>query len=444
MKKLARVAIIGRPNVGKSSLFNRLIGRKKSIVDDQPGVTRDRVTGVVNWDGWIFQLIDTGGLMRQPESDLELAVRAQIEVASMEADLILFLADFKVGVTTEDMEISRWLKQTQKPVIPVVNKVDALDHAALTGEFYKLGLGDPIHVSAVRGLFINELLDHIVDHIKPLQEDQYTEEDAIPVAILGKPNVGKSSLINRLIGKEISVVSNIPGTTRDAIDSILHYKNQSIRLIDTAGLRKKSRIKDSIEFYATLRSQRHIDLCEVAILMIDANQGITAQDIDILTMIREAKKGMILVINKWDVLSEKDHKSFDQMVKNLKERYTVLKYFPIISISALVGLRVFKILDHILDVHTNYHRTIATSFLNRMLEEITKKYPPPAFRGKEIRFFYITQIESAPPHFIIFSNHPDHLRDNYLRYLETELYQRLKLDGIHFKYSIRRKDKEES
>lgn len=443
MKKLPRVAIIGRPNVGKSSLFNRLVGRKKSIVDDQPGVTRDRVTGLVNWDGQLFQLIDTGGVIHQPESELELAVRNQIEIASIEADMILFLTDFKVGVTAEDLEISRWLKKIQKPVIPVINKVDALEHAALTGEFYKLGLGDPIHVSAVRGLFINELLDHIVDHIQPIEEDNYAEEDAIPVAILGKPNVGKSSLINRLIGKDVSVVSEMPGTTRDAVDSILHYKNHSIRLIDTAGLRKKSRMKDSIEFYATLRSQRHIDMCEVAILMIDANQGITAQDMDILSMIHEAKKGMILAINKWDILSEKEAKSFDHIVKNLKERYTILKHFPVISISALVGLRVFKILDHILEVHENYHRTIATSYLNRILEEITRKYPPPAFRGKEIRFFYITQIGSSPPNFIIFSNHPSHLRENYLRYLEAELYQRLKLDGIHFKYTIRRKEKEE-
>ncbi len=440
MKKIPQIAILGRPNVGKSSLFNRLIGKRLSIVDDQPGVTRDRVFGMVEWEGFYFSLIDTGGLIPDPKNEIEVGVIEQIEIARNESDLIMFIVDAQVGITEEDLRIARELLRLEKPILLVVNKLDNPKNTLFLGEYYKLGLGEPLAVSAANGLFVNDLLDTIIEHLPREITDWEENNNAIPVAIVGRPNIGKSTLINRLIGKNISVVSSIPGTTRDAVHSFIQYKNQIIKLIDTAGLRRKSRIQNNIEYYSTVRSIRHVGLSEISLLLIDPEEGLTKQDLEIMDIIRKERKGMILVINKWDKLTNKTEKSFADFCKELYSNYSWLKYFPITTISALTGLRVFPLLETILTVHQRYNQQISTSYLNRIVEKISLQYPPPANKGKHIKFYFASQIAQSPPKIVITTNFPDLLKDNYTRYFETSLYENLDLNGVFFKYSFIKKE----
>jgi len=441
MKKLPVVAIIGRPNVGKSTLFNKLIRQKKAIVADKPGVTRDKILGTVEWDGKYFHLIDTGGITFDQNDSITEQVKKQIEIASNEADLILFLTDYKNGITGDDLNIAKWAKKLNKNIILVVNKIDSKELLPYASEFYALGFKDTFFISAINSLNISELLDAILSKIKNVSTAHIPYGNTIPISILGKPNVGKSTLINKIAGKEISIVSEIPGTTRDSVDLFFKYKNNIFQFIDTAGLRKKTKIKDNIEFYSLVRTIRYLEQSQIALFLLDSNQGLTSLDIEILEQIHENNKGLIVLLNKWDILEDKDDKSFIRYKEYLSSRLSYLKFVPIISISALTGLRVAKIFDTILYVYENYNKKIPTSFLNNTLEKIIKNNPPPVYRGKEIKFYYITQIGTAPPHFIIFSNYPEQLSDTYKRYLTNQLYEALSLEGIFFKISFKKRER---
>ncbi len=441
MKKLPVVAIIGRPNVGKSTLFNKLIRQKKAIVADKPGVTRDKILGIVEWDGKYFHLIDTGGITFDQNDSITEQVKKQIEIASNEADLILFLTDYKNGITGDDLNIAKWAKKLNKNIILVVNKIDSKELLPYASEFYALGFKDTFFISAINSLNISELLDAILSKIKNVSTAHIPYGNTIPISILGKPNVGKSTLINKIAGKEISIVSEIPGTTRDSVDLFFKYKNNIFQFIDTAGLRKKTKIKDNIEFYSLVRTIRYLEQSQIALFLLDSNQGLTSLDIEILEQIHENNKGLIVLLNKWDILEDKDDKSFIRYKEYLSSRLSYLKFVPIISISALTGLRVAKIFDTILYVYENYNKKIPTSFLNNTLEKIIKNNPPPVYRGKEIKFYYITQIGTAPPHFIIFSNYPEQLSDTYKRYLTNQLYEALSLEGIFFKISFKKRER---
>jgi len=439
MGKIPQVAVIGRPNVGKSTLFNRLIGQKKSIVADMPGVTRDRVFGDVEYDGVCYRLIDTGGIVLENETEIEIGIRRQIEIATIEADCVILLCDRKVGVTEDDVRIAREFQKKGIEIVLTVNKVDSSEWIAQSAEFYSLGFKRTVFISGMSGFNIDTLLDAVNEVIRPLYNQIEQNIDAVSVAILGRPNVGKSSLINRLTGNEISIVSNVPGTTRDAVDTFVKYHGKQIRLIDTAGLRRKTKVKDQIEYYSSLRSIRHLEQCDLALMMIDAKEGLTAKDLEIISTIEHQRKGMILLINKWDILPEKNEKSFDHFKKRLIEKHSLLQYFPILSISAIQNQRLNKIYDLIIKVYNQYQKRYQTSFLNSVVKKMTTHYPAPAYRGKEIKFYYTTQVNSSPPHIVLFSNYPEHLRENYTKYMLSQFYQQLNIQGVFLKVSYKKR-----
>lgn len=425
--KLQTVAIVGRPNVGKSTLMNRLIRKRHAVVYDEPGSTRDRNYAECDWNGKSFRLVDTGGAVPNSSDEMERMIFDQSQFAVHESDVILYLVDTKVGTQPDDFKLAKIFRESGKPIILVANKADTPEPPAEVYDFLRLGLGEPCSISATGGLGIGELLDAIVEKLPPQPEGEI-EDGAIRIAVVGKPNVGKSSFINKLLGEERHIVSDIAGTTRDSVDSVVEYDNQKFVLIDTAGLRRKYKVHENVEFYTTLRTTRAIESCDVAIVLADS-QGITTQDQRILTQVLDARRAAILVVNKWDLI-EKDNKTADEFTKALQERLARLDFVPIIFISALTGQRVQKVLTLAHKVYEQHHRHIETSELNDFLREAFGRRKPPAAQGKHIQFKYVTQTDTAPPSFVFFTTHPTLIDRSYLVYLENQLRERFGFDGV--------------
>ncbi len=424
---LPLVAIIGRPNVGKSTMFNRILGDRLAITEDIPGVTRDRIYGQAEWSGRDFNLIDTGGFIPSSVDVIETMVREQAEVAIEEADLILFVVDAKVGPTDLDIEIARLLLKRKRPVLLIANKTDNENIAAEKYEFMKLGLGEPICVSSTNGLNYGDFLDDVIARLP--QREPEPESEALKIAILGRPNVGKSSMVNFLAGKARQIVTDIPGTTRDAIDLKIKTDGKEYILIDTAGLRRKSRIKENLEFFMSLRTVKALERADVAALLIEGHTGLVKQDIQIIEEIARFRKPMIICVNKWDLV-EKDNNTAGRFKAEFKQKLPTLSYMPLMFMSAVSGKRVKTVFEQLEYVYGEYTKRIQTSVLNEFLLEAVNKRHPAAVRGKYIRLFYMTQAETAPPRFIIFSNYPKFLKEEYKRYLENRLREKFGFEGV--------------
>lgn len=427
------VAIVGRPNVGKSTLFNRIAGERISIVEDTPGVTRDRIYADAEWLDHHFTLIDTGGL--EPDSDDMMLkhMYSQAEIAISSADVILFVVDVRTGMTDMDMQVANILRKADKPVVLAVNKVDDLaKYGMQVYEFYSLGLGDPFGVSGGQMIGLGDLLDEVVKHF-PADKDDSAEDDAIKVAIIGKPNVGKSSLVNRILGENRVIVSDVAGTTRDAIDSEYELNGQKYVFIDTAGMRRKAKIKESIEKYSIIRAVAAVERADVCILMINAVGGITEQDTKVAGIAHEAGKAVIIAVNKWDLI-EKDNHTMNKFLKDIDTEFKYLSYAPRIFISAATGQRVTKLFELITMVSENNSRRIATGMLNDVLIEAMAMNQPPAEKGKQLRIYYMTQVSVKPPTFVLFVNDTELLHFSYKRYLENQLRDAFGFVGtpIHF------------
>jgi GTP-binding protein len=406
---------VGRPNVGKSTLFNRILGGRDAIVSEEAGTTRDRHFGEADWGGRRFWLVDTGGLMPGSSDSMDVAVREQVELAVQQSQLVLFVVDGKEGPNPVDREIAAQLRRSGRSVLLAVNKLD--DYPASSGHlaFYELGLGEPLPLSAAVGKASGDLLDQIVAHLPP--RDEAEEDDAIAVAVVGRPNAGKSSLINRLLGENRLVVSSEPGTTRDAIDTPLRYKGKTLNFIDTAGLRRRAKVQDDIEFYSTLRTHRAIEQADVCVLVVDAENGLHAQDLRIATEAWDRGAGLIIAVNKWDLIPEKDSNTAKRGQDQLVEKAPFLRYVPFVYLSALTGQRVSRIHELILEVAEARDRRVQTSEVNRVLESLIERNAPPQQPGEEVKLLYASQIGTRPPTIAIVSNRPDDVPEAYQRYL---------------------------
>jgi GTPase len=424
------VAIIGRPNVGKSTLFNRLIKRPHAIVDNMPGVTRDRLYRATSWNGVEFMLVDTGGLHVGDADPLAQQVTAQARIAIDQADVIVFLLDAKTGLQDEDVRISRDLKRSGKRVIIAPNKVDDTKDEYAANEFYSLGFKDVFPISSANGRNIGDFLDAVVEGLPKEPVDESTED--IKVAIVGRPNVGKSSLINAMTGRNVTIVAPIPGTTRDAIDTRCEYGDKKILLIDTAGVKKKNIYKDDLEFYTSLRTMRAITRADIAVVMIDSIDNLVVGDLRIATEAAEQYKGLIFVVNKWDIF-EKEENSADLIRKAIKDRAHLFSYVPILFISAKTGLRVHKVWETIEIVSEERKKRIPTGELNAFIGKLMEKNPPPAKAGRFIKVFYVTQAEGEPPTFIFFSNHAKYVEIPYIRFLENRIREQYGFIGTPLK-----------
>ncbi|HHV16282.1 MAG TPA: ribosome biogenesis GTPase Der [Gelria sp.] len=431
------VAIVGRPNVGKSTLFNHLIGKRKAIVEDIPGVTRDRLYDNTDWAGREFIIIDTGGLRFEEGDIFAREIKLQVEIAIEEADVIVFVLDAREGLSTEDEQVADLLRRSGKPVVLAANKVENFDRQLDYYEFYQLGLGDPIPISAMHGLNTNDLLDQVIAKFAPPKE--YEEDDnAIKLAIVGRPNVGKSSLVNALLGEQRVIVSDIPGTTRDAIDTPFRYNNIDYILIDTAGIRRKSRIKEATEKYSVIRALKSIERADVVLTMLDATEGVSEQDQRIAGYVHEAGRANIIVVNKWDLV-EKDGQTMNKFDKDIREDLKFLAYAPIMYISALTKKRIFQVLELVYFVAEQHNRRITTSELNRVVNEATMLNPLPGGGGKKVKIYYATQVRTAPPTFVFFSNQPKMVHFSYLRYLENVLRENFGFEGSPIRLLVRQK-----
>ena len=435
------IAIVGRPNVGKSMLFNKIIGRRLSIVEDTPGVTRDRIYGESDWQGRKFTLIDTGGIEPRTDNQILAFMRSQAQIAIDNATVIVFLCDIKTGMTASDQEVASMLQRCGKPVILAVNKVDQ-GRSPDIYEFYNLGLGDPIAVSAVHGHGTGDLLDACVQYFPPEDEEE-EEDDAIKVAVIGKPNAGKSSLVNKILGEERVIVSNVAGTTRDAIDSRFTNDKGSFVFIDTAGMRKKSKIEEDIEKYSVLRATMAIDRADVCLIMIDATEGVTEQDTKVAGMAHEAGKASIIVVNKWDLV-EKDDKTMARMTEEIRRDLAYMTYAPILFISAKTGQRVDKLFYEIDYVANQAAFRVTTGMLNTVLADAQTRVQPPTDKGRRLKIYYMTQVGVKPPHFVVFCNDRRLFHFSYQRYLENCIRSTFRLEGTPIILSIREKgDKED-
>jgi len=433
------VAIVGRPNVGKSTLFNRLIEKKQAIMDNESGVTRDRHYGYCEWNGKTFTVIDTGGYVEGSDDIFEGAIRTQVKEALGEASVILFMVDCHTGLHGLDQDFANVVRETGKPVIIVANKADNAERSYVASEFYQLGLTDKIFtVSSVSGGGTGDLLDETVNYFE-IEEDHREEEGALPrIAIVGRPNVGKSSFLNALLGKERSIVTNIAGTTRDAIDSRYNLFEKDFILTDTAGIRKKAKVKEDIEFYSVLRAIQALQDSDVCIVMLDATNGLEAQDMSIIGLSHKYKKGTIIMVNKWD-LYEKDTNSANEYKKHIAERLGPLSYIPVVFTSVLTKQRIFKAVELALKVAENKGKRISTSQLNNLLLKDIENYPPPAVRGKYIKIKYITQLPTKTPTFAFFCNHPKDIKEAYERYLVNRLREHFDFEGVPIKVVFRQK-----
>lgn len=428
------VAVIGRPNVGKSALFNRIVGDHSAIVSEEAGTTRDRHFALAEWNRRQFWLVDTGGLTDDPHIPMDVEIKRQVLEAIGEADLLLMVVDAKAGLHPSDTRVLHLLRESRKPWLLVANKVD--DPASTDYyEFYELGAGDPLPVSAVNGKNSGDLLDVIAAAIP---ESPPEEEDALRVAVIGRPNVGKSSLVNRILGEERLVVSETAGTTRDAIDTPLNYHGRKMIFVDTAGLRRQSRVDDGIEFYSSLRSRRAIDRADICLLLVDATQGLHNQDLKIAALAWETGKALIIVVNKWD-LAEKETNSARDFERECEAKAPFLKFVPFIFLSALSGQRVAKLLSVILDVDAERKKRITTSQVNTTLEALVARKQPPQASGREVKLNYATQVETAPPTIAVFGNNPDLVQEHYIRYLHNGFREAWGFTGNPLRIVLRRK-----
>jgi GTP-binding protein len=431
------VAIIGRPNVGKSTLFNRLVGSREAIVYDTPGVTRDRKYGQAEWSGKILTLIDTGGYVPRSEDVFEKAIREQAQIAIEEADSIVFVVDGLEGLTPFDKEISHILRKSKKPVHVIVNKIDSAKLEANQSEFYELGLGDPISLSALGGRKIGDFLDILIDDFHDEGEAQ-TAETRLRIAIIGRPNVGKSSLVNALLGKKRQVVTEIPGTTRDPADSILKYQGQELIIVDTAGLRKRRQVTESIEFYSTIRTLKSIDRSDVAVVLVDAKAGVDKQDIQIIESTLERHRSCVIAVNKWDLV-EKDTNTSRKYEIAIQERLGVYDFIPVIFISALTNQRITKVIDKAIEVDNEQNRRIDTSLLNETILPEIERYPPKSSSPKEIKIKFASQVKTDPPMFVFFCNEPKLVQEAYRRFLDNKLREHFGFSGVPFTIVFKKK-----
>jgi len=465
------VAIVGRPNVGKSTFFNRMIGERVAIVEDMPGTTRDRIYGDTDWNGREFTLIDTGGLELGSEipvgqvgldgqaGDIIKRVRAQAELAIEEADVIIFMVDAQAGITAADDEVADLLRRTQKPVILTANKSDNAKLRQDVVEFYSLGIGEPITISSTQGTGTGDLLDLIVDALPPEQEgsEDEEEEEVTRIAIVGRPNVGKSSLLNVILGFQRSIVSDVPGTTRDAIDIEFEYKDKKLILIDTAGIRRRGRVGPGVEKYSVLRSSRAIDRCDVALLLIDASEGLAAQDTHIAGEIQEKAKGVVVIVNKWDLAQvqrreeregifpnpDDEIESAERYRKIIAEGLKFIPYAPIVFASAKTGYHVQSLLDAVLNIAEMRYLRVPTSRLNEVVQEAVRRHNPTVFKGKVMKIYYATQTQVNPPTFVFFVNDPQALHFSYERYLENQLRYAFSFRGTGIRLQFRARSRSE-
>jgi GTP-binding protein len=428
--------------VGKSTLFNRLIEQKKAIMDNMSGVTRDRHYGYGQWTGKFFSVIDTGGYVHGSEDIFEGAIREQVELAIEESAVLLFVVDCQTGLTDLDKDFAKVLRRSKKPVILVANKADTHEKAMASAEFYELGLGDPFPIAAESGSGTGDMLDEMISHFK--DEGIENPEAGVPrVAILGRPNVGKSSFLNALLGRDRSIVTDMAGTTRDAIQNRYTLYGKDFIITDTAGIRRKARIDDNIEYYSVLRSIKALEECDIAIILIDATTidpltGLEAQDMNIVSMADKAKKGIVLMVNKWDLVA-KDTNTANSLEKAIKERMAPLNYMPVIFTSVMEKKRIFQVLEMMLEVYENRSQKISTSKLNDVMLEVIQNYPPPAWKGKYIKIKYCTQVSTPYPTFIFFCNLPQYIKESYERYLENQMRKNFKLDGTPISLFFRKK-----
>ncbi len=435
-QQLPVVAVVGRPNVGKSTLFNRFLGSRVAIVDDRPGVTRDRNFGRAEWAGRSFFVVDTGGVIEDSGEPMDRAIRDQAMAAVAEADVILFVVDGKTGVHPLDEKLGEVLRKADKPVLLAANKMDNLPHDLAHHDFWSLNMGEPIPVSSISGKGSGDLLDRMVAAL-PEAVDVPVEAGTIRVAVVGKPNVGKSSFVNRLFGQDRVVVSEVAGTTRDPVDTPMMYHGRTLIFVDTAGLRRQSKVKDSLEYYSSLRTDRVVREADVCIVLVDASEGeLHHQDVRIAEMAWEAGSAVILVANKWDLV-EKETSTAPAFEKKLKARYPFLAWVPILFMSALTGQRVRKTLDLVLEVHDERVRRIDTHEVNEVLEVLTRRQPPPHHRGRPVKLKYATQVTIAPPTFAIFANYPKEVPDHYIRYLLNGFRERWPFTGTPVRLRIR-------
>jgi GTP-binding protein len=433
------IAIVGRPNVGKSTLFNVIARRRKAIIDDMPGVTRDRNYMDVERDGRAFILIDTGGFEVDSKSDMARLIREQAQLAIEEADAIIFLMDGREGLQPTDIEITRMLQRAEKPVFYSINKVESAALERETAEFYQLGV-EPLHtISAKNRTGISDLIDEVIASIPEVMVKEAADKETV-ISVIGRPNVGKSSFVNRILGYERQLVSDQPGTTRDAIDTVFRYKNKTIRIIDTAGIRRKSRVSLRVEQYCIMEALRSIRRSSICLLLIDAAQGVTDQDQKLAAEIYEMKRACILVINKWDLIA-KDNKTYDNYLRTVYEQLPFLDFAPALCVSALTGLRVRNALDMLEAVEKTYEQNVSTGEFNRVLKSVIERNPMPRYRGKNIKIYYGTQVGTAPPSFVLFTNAPKEIPEHYQRYLEREIRAQFDFAGTPIRLLFKERPK---
>lgn len=438
------IAIVGRPNVGKSMLFNKLAGQRLSIVEDTPGVTRDRLYTDCEWGGREFTIVDTGGIEPRNDSEILKFMRAQAELAIEHADVIVLVCDIRTGITAADEDVANMLLRSKKPIVLVANKADSTGANAFTQdiyEFYNLGLGDPIAVSAIHGIGVDEMLEECFQFFPETTEEE-VDDDVVKVAIIGKPNVGKSSLTNKILGEERVIVSDMAGTTRDAVDSYFENEFGKFCFIDTAGMRKKSKVYDRVEQFSVLRATMAIDRADVCLILIDANEGVTEQDTKVAGMAHDAGKACIIVANKWDTV-EKDDKTMKAKTDDIRRDLAYMPYAPILFISALTGQRVNKLFEMINRVHDMSMLRVKTGVLNSVLADATTRVQPPTDRGRRLKIYYMTQVGIQPPHFVIFCNEKKLFHFSYQRYIENQIRATFGLEGTPIKITVREKGEKE-
>ena len=433
------VAIVGRPNVGKSTLFNRLTQTRQAIVNEEAGTTRDRQYGKVEWTGVEFSLIDTGGWVINSDDIFEEEINKQVKIAIEEADVILFVVDVLEGISNLDEEVADILRRNKKPVIVVANKADTYDKHALAAEFYSFGLGEPFCLSAINGSYTGDLLDKVVSML-PKTENEEPEENLPRIAIVGRPNAGKSSLVNAFFGESRNIVTDIAGTTRDSIYSKYNKFGLNFYLVDTAGIRKKGKVNEDLEYYSVIRSIRAIENSDVCVLIIDATRGIESQDLNIFSLIQKNKKGLVVCVNKWDLIENKNQQTIDSYTNAIRSRLAPFTDFPLIFISALTKQRIFKVLETANKVYENRSKRIPTAKLNEVMLPIIENYPPPAWKGKYIKIKYITQLPGGSiPSFVFFCNLPQWIKEPYKRFLENKIRENWDLTGTPINIFIREK-----
>jgi GTP-binding protein len=432
-------AIVGRPNVGKSTLFNRLTESRRAIVDEEAGTTRDRQYGKVEWAGSEFSLIDTGGWVVNSEDVFEGEINKQVQVAIEEADVILFVVDVLTGVTDHDDDVARILRRSKKPVILAVNKADNYDMHALAAEFYSLGLGDPYCISALNGSYTGDLLDQIVK-VMPTDKNEELEEELPRIAIVGRPNSGKSSLLNAFIGEERHIVTDIAGTTRDSIYTKYDKFGMNFYLVDTAGIRKRGKVNEDLEYYSVIRSIKSIENSDVCVLMLDATRGVESQDLNIFSIIQKNRKGLLVCVNKWDLVEDKSQEAIKTFINAIQNRFAPFTDFQILFISVLTKQRIFKVLEKAKEVYDNRHRRVPTAKLNEVMLPIIERTPPPAFKGKYVKIKYVTQLPGGyVPSFVFFCNLPQWVKEPYKRFLENKIRENWDFSGTPVQLFMREK-----